>query len=47
MYWQSCETSKPFDPLMLNMVVDALCTYYFSDFSVVYHVSSGLADSFP
>ena len=21
MYWQSCEMSKPFDPLMLNMMV--------------------------
>ena len=45
-YWQSCETSKPFNPLMLNMV-DILCPFHFSDFGVVKHVSSGLVDSFP
>ena len=44
-YWQSCEMSKLFDPLMLNMMVDALCSYHFSDFGVLNHVSS-LVDSF-
>ena len=29
------------------MMVDALCSYYFSVFGVGNHVSSGLADSFP
>ena len=33
--WQSCDMSKPTDPLMLNMMVDALCSYHFSDFGVV------------
>ena len=35
-YWQSCEheMSKPFDPLLLNMMVDALCYYHFSDLGV-------------
>ena len=45
--WQSCEMSKPFDPLLLNMMVDALCSYHFSDLGVGDHVSSGLVDSFP
>ena len=47
MYWQSCEMSKPVDPLLLNMLVDALCLYHFSDFVVGNHVSSVLVDSFP
>ena len=35
MYWQSsCEMSKPFDPLLLDMLVDALCSYHFSDLGV-------------
>ena len=38
-YWQSCEMSKPFDPLLLDMMVDALCSYHFSDFGVGDHVS--------
>ena len=46
-YWQSCEMSKPFDPLLLNMMADALCSYHFSNFGVRNHVSSGLVDSFP
>ena len=46
MYWQSCEMSKPFDPLMLNMLVDDFCSYHLSDFDVLNHVSSGLVDSF-
>ena len=25
-YWQSCEVSKPSDPLLLDMVTDALCS---------------------
>ena len=41
-YWQSCEMSKPFDPLLLNMMVDALCSYHFSNIGVGNHVSSGL-----
>ena len=45
--WQSCEVSKPFDPLLLDMMMDALCFYYFSDLGVGDHVSSGLVDSFP
>ena len=44
--WQSCEVSKLFDPLMLNMMVDALCSYHFSDLGVGNRVSSGLVDSF-
>ena len=44
--WQSCEMSKPFDPLLLDMMMDALCSYYFSDLGVGDHVSSGLVDSF-
>ena len=44
-YWQSCEMSKPFDPLLLNIFVDALCSYHFSNFGVGNHVSSGLVDS--
>ena len=32
--WQSSEMSRPFDPLMLNMTVVALCSYHFSDFGV-------------
>ena len=46
-YWKSGEMSKPLDPLMLNMMVVALCFYHFSDFGVANHVSSGLVDSFP
>ena len=45
MHWQSCEMSKPFDPLLLNMMVDALYCYHFSDLGVGNHVSSGLFDS--
>ena len=26
--------SKPVDPLLLDMMMDALCSYYFSDFGV-------------
>ena len=46
-YWQSCKMSKPFDPLLLNIMMDALCSYHFSDLGVGNHVSSGLVDSFP
>ena len=45
--WQSCEVSKTFDPLLLDMTLDALCSYHFSDLGVGDHVSSGLVDSFP
>ena len=45
--WQSCEVSKPFDPLLLNMILDALYSYHLSDLGVGDHVSSGLVDSFP
>ena len=45
--WQSCEVSKPFDPLLLDMMMDALCSYHFSDLGFGDHVSSGLVDSFP
>ena len=44
--WQSCEVSKPFDPLLLD-VMDTLCSYHFSDLGVGDHASSGLDDSFP
>ena len=47
MYWQSRKVFKPFDPLLLNMMVDALCSYHFSDLGVGSHVSSGLVVSFP
>ena len=47
MYWQSCVMSKPFDLLLWNMMVNALCSYHFSDFDVGNRVSSGLVDSFP
>ena len=47
MCWQSCGVSKPFDSLLLNMMVDALCSYHFSNFGVGDHVSSGPVDSFP
>ena len=47
MYWQSCEMSNPFDPLLLNMMMDAHCSYHFSNFGVGNHASSGLVDSFP
>ena len=46
-YWQSCEMSKPFNPLLLNMMVYALCSYHVSDFGVGNYVSSGLVHSFP
>ena len=45
--WQSCEVSKPFDPLLLDMMMDALCSYHFSDLGVGDHASYGLVDSFP
>ena len=45
--WQSCEMSKPFDPLLLDMMMDALCSYHFTDIGVWDHVSSGLVGSFP
>ena len=45
--WQSCEMFKPFDPLLLDMMMDALCSYHFSDLGVWDQVSSGLVDSFP
>ena len=45
--WQSCEVSKPFDPLLLDIMMDALYFYHFSDLGVGDHVSSGLVDSFP
>ena len=45
--WQSCEVFKPFDPLLLDMMMDALCSYHFSDLGVGDRVSSGLVDSFP
>ena len=48
--WQSCEVSKPFDPLLLDMMMDALCSYcsyHFSDLGVGDHDSSGIVDSFP
>ena len=45
--WQSCEVSRPFDPLLLVMMMDALCSYHFSDPGVGDHVSSGFVDSFP
>ena len=45
--WQSCEVSKPFDPLLLYMMMDALCSYHVSDLGVGDHVFSGLVDSFP
>ena len=45
MHWQSCKMFKPFDPLLLNMMVDALRSYHFSDLGVGDHVSSGLVDS--
>ena len=35
MDWQSCEVSKPFDPLLLDMMMDALCSYHFSDLLVL------------
>ena len=38
---------QPFDPLVLNMMVDALCSYHFSDVGVGNHVSSVLVDRFP
>ena len=41
-YWQSCEMSRPFDPLLFNMMVGARCSYYFSDFGVGSHVLSHL-----
>ena len=47
MYWQSSEMSKSFDPLLLNMMVVAPCSYHFSDFGVGNHVSFGLVGSFP
>ena len=28
--WQSCEVSKPFDHLLLDMMMDAFCSYHFS-----------------
>ena len=37
---QSCEVSKPFDPLLLDMMMDAFCSYHFSDLGVGDHVSS-------
>ena len=43
---QSCDVSKPFHPLLLDMVMGALCSYHFSDFGAGDHVSSGLVDSF-
>ena len=46
MDWQSSEVSKPFDPLLLDVMMDALCSYRFSDLGVADHVSSGLLDSF-
>ena len=45
--WQSCEVPKPFDPLLLDMMMNALCSYHFSDLGVGDYVSSGLVDSFP
>ena len=45
--WQSFEVSKQFDPLLLDMMMDPLCSYHFSDLGVGDHVSCGLADSFP
>ena len=38
--------SQPFDPLLLDMMMDALCSYQFSDLGVGDHVSSDLFDSF-
>ena len=38
--WQSCEVSKPFDPLLLDMMVDALCSYHF--FNLVFGIMSCL-----
>ena len=32
--WQSCEVSKPFDPLLWDMMMDAHCSYHFSDLGV-------------
>ena len=43
MYWQSCEVSKPFDPLLLDMMMDALGSYHLSDFAVGNHVFSSAA----
>ena len=36
-----------FDPLLLDIMMDAVCSYHFSDLGVGDHVSSGLVDSFP
>ena len=44
--WQSCKVSKPFDPLLLDMMMDALCSCHFSDLGVGNHVSSGLVDCY-
>ena len=44
--WQSCEVSKPFSLLLLDMMMDALCSYHFSSLGVGDQVSSGLVDSF-
>ena len=46
-YWQLCEIPKPFNPLMLNMMVHAVCSYHFFDLGVVNNVSPGAVDSFP
>ena len=35
------------DPLIMNTMVAAICSYHFSDFGVGNHVSSGHVDSFP
>ena len=37
MDWQSCEVSKPFHPLLMDMMMDALCSYHSSDLSVGDH----------
>ena len=47
MDWQSCEASKPFDHLLLDMMMGALCSYHFSDLGVEDHVHSGLVDRLP
>ena len=44
---QSCEVSKTFDPLLLDMMADALCSYHFSKFGCGNHVFSDHVDSFP